>query len=209
MEKAEKLVNSVPPDNPEMETPDVLQLQLSKARHGDSAAFSIIYDEYAAKIYSFASRMVGSREDAEDITQNTFFLAFQNLKELREHTHFEPWLYRIARNEVYKRQRKFKFRFKTDSIDDLEKGLSGVLKSRDSASNPENRMLSAELGKEVKEIVEALPTKYKETLVLATLQGLNYQDISQIQRRSLSAVKTDIYRARLIISEKMRKYSSR
>jgi RNA polymerase sigma-70 factor (ECF subfamily) len=151
--------------------------------------------------------MVGSREDAEDITQDAFFLAFRNLKELREHAHFEQWLYRIARNEVYKRQRKLKF--KTDSLDDSDNGFSRVLKSADMAGNPENRMLSAELGKKVKAILDALPMRYKETLVLATLQNLNYQDISQIQGRSLSAVKTDIYRARIIISEKMRKYSNR
>jgi RNA polymerase sigma-70 factor (ECF subfamily) len=207
MEKAEKLVNSIPPDNPEIESTSVLDIQLSKATLGDSAAFSEIYDEYVTRIYNYASRMVGSREDAEDITQDAFFLAFRNLKELREHAHFEQWLYRIARNEVYKRQRKLKF--KTDSLDDSDNGFSRVLKSADMAGNPENRMLSAELGKKVKAILDALPMRYKETLVLATLQNLNYQDISQIQGRSLSAVKTDIYRARIIISEKMRKYSNR
>jgi RNA polymerase sigma-70 factor, ECF subfamily len=206
MEKLEKLVNSGP-DNPEIEAPNVLDVQLSKAKLGDSAAFSEIYDGYVARIYNYASRMVGSREDAEDITQDTFFLAFRNLKELREHAHFEQWLYRIARNEVYKRQRKIKVR--TDSLDDSDNGFSRVLKSTDLAGNPENRMLSAELGRKVKAIFDALPIRYKETLVLATLQELNYQDISQIQRRSLSAVKTDIYRARIIISEKMRKYSNR
>jgi RNA polymerase sigma-70 factor, ECF subfamily len=206
MEKAEKLVNSVPPDNPEIESANLLDIQLSKAKIGDSAAFSEIYDEYVTRIYNYASRMVGSREDAEDITQDAFFLAFRNLKELREHAHFEQWLYRIARNEVYKRQRKIKF--KTDSLDDSENSFSSVLKSADLAGNPENRMLSAELGKKVKAIFDALPVRYKETMVLATLQELNYQDISQIQGRSLSAVKTDIYRARIIISEKMRKYSN-
>jgi RNA polymerase sigma-70 factor, ECF subfamily len=206
MEKAEKLVNSEP-ENPEIDLPNVLDIQLSKAKLGDSAAFSEIYDKYAARIYSYASRMVGSREDAEDITQDAFFLAFRNLKELRENAHFEQWLYRIARNEVYKRQRKGKF--KTDSLDDLDKDFSRVLKSADSTGNPENRMLSAELGMKVKAVVDALPIRYKETLVLATLQGLNYQDISRIQGRNLSAVKTDIYRARIIISEKMRKYSNR
>jgi len=206
MEKSEKLVNSVPPDNTDIESPSVLDVQLSKAKLGDSEAFSEIYNGYVARIYNYASRMVGSREDAEDITQDTFFLAFRNLKELREHAHFEQWLYRIARNEVYKRQRKIKFR--TDSLDDSDNGFSHALKSADLAGNPENKMLSAELGKKVKAIFDALPMRYKETLVLATLQGLNYQVISQIQRRSLSAVKTDVYRARIIISEKMRKYSN-
>jgi RNA polymerase sigma-70 factor, ECF subfamily len=206
MEKTEKLVNSVPTDKSEIEPPNLLDVRLGKAKLGDSAAFSGIYDEYAARIYNFASRMVGSREDAEDITQDTFFLAFQKLKDLREHLHFEQWLYRIARNEIYKRQRKIKF--KPDSLDDEEKGFSHILKSTDSEGNPENRMLSAELGRKAKAILNALPITYKETLVLATLQGLNYQDIAQIQGRSLSSIKTDVYRARLIISEKMRKYTN-
>jgi RNA polymerase sigma-70 factor, ECF subfamily len=206
MEKVEKLDNSIPPDDTEKDPRDALDLRLVKAKFGDSEAFSEIYDSYASRIYSFASRMIGSREDAEDITQDTFFLAFQNLKDLREHAHFEQWLYRIARNEIYKRQRKI--RFKPDSLDDSEKGISRVLKSVDSAGNPESRLLSAELGEKVKAVFDALPIRYKETLVLATLQGMNYQDISQILGRSLSAVKTDIYRARLIISEKMRKYSN-
>jgi RNA polymerase sigma-70 factor, ECF subfamily len=206
MEKAEKLTNSIPMDNSELESPNVLDIRLNKAKLGDSAAFSEIYDEYAARIYGFASRMVRSREDAEDVMQETFFLAFQNLKDLREHAHFEQWLYRIARNEVYKRQRKIKF--KADSLDDSERDFSRVLKSTDSTGDPENRMLSAELGKKVKAIFDELPIRYRETLVLATLQGLNYQDISQILGRSLSSVKTDVYRARLIISEKMQKYSN-
>jgi RNA polymerase sigma-70 factor, ECF subfamily len=207
MEKAEKSINSIPVENPESESLNVLDARLNSAKLGDSTAFSELYDEYSARIYSFASRVMGSREDAEDITQDTFFLAFRNLRELREHAHFEQWLYRIARNEVYKRQRKT--RFKTDSLDDVDKGFSRVLDNENSTGDPEKRVLSAELGKKVKAVFDALPIKYKETLVLATMQGMNYQDISRIQERSLSAVKTDIYRARLIISDKLRKYLNR
>jgi len=206
MEKAEELANSVPPNNPEMDPPDALEVRLGKAKLGDSTAFSEIYDQFSARIYNFASRMIGSREDAEDITQDTFLLAFRNLKDLREQDRFEQWLFRIARNEVYKRQRKA--RFKTDSLDDSDRGILRVLKSEDSAGNPENRMLSAELGKKVRAVFDSLPMKYKETLVLATLQGMDYQEISRILGRGLSSVKTDVYRARLILSEKLRKYSN-
>jgi len=198
------LANSVPPNNPEMDPLDVLGARLNKAKLGDSTAFSEIYDQFAARIYSFASRMTGSREDAEDITQDTFLLAFRSLKDLREQDHFEQWLYRIARNEVYKRQRKAKF--KPDSLDDSDRGFLRILRSEDSAGDPESRMLSAELGRKVKAVFDSLPVRYKETLVLATLQGMNYEEISRILGRGLSSVKTDIYRARLIISEKLRKY---
>ncbi len=206
MEKPERLSNSTPPGKTGTGLSNVLDIQLGKAKLGDPEAFSEIYDRYAATIYSFVSRMVGSREDAEDITQDAFFLAFQNLKDLREHAHFERWLYRIARNEIYKKRRKAKL--KPDSLDDADKGILHILKSVDPAANPEGRLLSLELGTRLKSIFNGLPMRYKETLVLAVWQGLNYQEISQIQGRSLSGVKTDVYRARLIISEKMRKYSN-
>ena len=99
-------------------------------------------------------------------------------------------------------------KFKHSSLDDPDKGVFQLLRSTDPAADPENKLLSAELAKRVKAVFDTLPMKYKETLVLATLQGLSYQDISQIMGRSLSAVKTDVYRARLLISEKMRKYTN-
>jgi RNA polymerase sigma-70 factor (ECF subfamily) len=204
MGTTEKWTNSISPGE---EQPDVLEARLGRAKLGDAEAFSEIYDRYAARIYSFAFRMVGSREDAEDITQDTFFLAFRNLKDLREQAHFEPWLYKIARNEIYKKRRKAKI--KSDSLDEWDKGALYVLRSTDPAGDPEGKLLAAELGTRVKAIFDALPMRYKETLVLAVLQGLNYQKVSRILGRSLSAVKTDVYRARLLISEKIGKYSKR
>jgi len=203
MGTTEKLPSSVPPNKKKLELSKTLDSQLQKAKLGDSQAFSEIYDRYAGKIFNFASHMVGLREDAEDITQDTFFLAFRNLKSLREHTNFEQWLYRIARNEIYKKGRKSAIR--PDSLDDADKGIQHVLRSSNPAANPENRLLSVELGERIKRVFKTLPIQYKETLVLATLQGLNYQEISGIQGRSISSVKTDIYRARLMILEKMRK----
>jgi RNA polymerase sigma-70 factor (ECF subfamily) len=206
MQKAEKLRNSILPNKAGTDSSNALDVHLGKAKLGDSEAFAEIYDQYASKIYSFASRMVRSREDAEDITQDTFFLAYRNLKHLREDLHFEQWLYKIARNEIYKKQRKAKF--KHSSLDDSDKGVFQLLRSSDPAGNPENKLLSVELAKRVKAVFDTLPMKYRETLILATLQGLSYLEVSQVLGRSLSSVKTDVYRARLLISEKMRRYSN-
>jgi len=206
METTEKLSNSVSPTPTQMDLSEALDTQLNKAKLGDPESFSEIYDRYVARIFNFALHLVGSREDAEDITQEAFLLAYRNLKDLRDHAHFEQWLYKIARNEIYKNRRKARLR--PDSLDDAEKGILHILKSSDPASNPENKLLSGELGEKFRAVFRSLPMQYKETLVLATLQGLSYQEISGIMGRSLSSVKTDVYRARLIISEKMRKYSS-
>ena len=203
MGTTEKLNNTALPDSAEVGVSNAPLERLKKAAAGDSQAFSDIYDLYALRIFSFASHMVGMREDAEDITQNTFFLAFRNLKSLRELDHFEQWLYKIARNEVYKRRRKWKLR--PESLDDNEKGLIHVLKSTDPAANPEHQLISAELGQRIRTVFNKLPMQYRETLVLAILQGLSYQEISGIVGRSISSVKMDVHRARLMITEKMQK----
>jgi RNA polymerase sigma-70 factor (ECF subfamily) len=207
MEKAEKSPNPISMKKIRTDPLNSLDSRLGKAKLGDSAAFAEIYDQYVDRIYGFASYMTGSREDAEDITQDSFLLAFRNLRNLRNHGQFEQWLYRIARNEIYKKQRKAKH--KPDSLDDAQKGSLHILRSADPESNPENRLLSTELGKKVKAVFHTLPLRYRETLVLATMQGLSYQAICRIQGRGLSSVKTDVYRARLLMSEKLRKDSKR
>ena len=204
MEKAEKSPNSISPQEIGTDPPSSSDSLLERAKRGDSGAFAEIYDQYVSRIYGFATHLTGSREDAEDITQDTFFLAFRNLRNLRKIGRFEQWLYRIARNEVYKRQRKAKH--KPSSLDDSHKGILDILKGADPGGNPESKLLSAELGEKVKAIFHALPMRYRETLVLATLHGLSYQAICRIQGRSLSSVKTDVYRARLLLSEKIGKY---
>ena len=199
----ENLPDSISPDGAEAELSKVPKPLLEKAAAGDSQAFAEIYDLYAAKIFGFASHMAGNREDAEDITQNTFLLAFRNLKNLREHEHFEQWLYKIARNEVYKKRRKWSFRL--DSLDDEENKVIHILKSTDPAGDPENKLITAELGERIRTVFRKLPMQYRETLVLATLQGLSYEEISGILGRSISSIKMDVHRARQMISEKIKK----
>jgi RNA polymerase sigma-70 factor (ECF subfamily) len=181
-----------------------LSLLLDQARDGNSDAFEAIYDVYAGRIYSYVFRMVSMKEDAEDITQEVFFLAYANLKHLRENANFEPWLYKIARNQVFKVKRKNKA--KPESLDDEGRSIRETLKSSDSGGNPEGKLLSGELGGTIQTVLQSLPINYRETLMLATIHGLSYKDISVIMGRSLSSVKTDVYRARLIIADKMKKY---
>lgn len=204
METTGKRRSPLPLKKAEEESSDRIDFQVDRAKQGDLGAFSEIYDQYVGRIYNYIYRMVGSREDAEDITQDTFRLVYTNLKYLRDHSHFIQWLYKIARNEVYKNRRKT--RVKPESLEDSSTGILQVLKSEDLEGNPENKLLSVELGKKFKAVLDSLPMNYKETLILATLQELSYHEISQILGRSLSSVKTDVYRARIIISEKMRKY---
>lgn len=176
---------------------------VEEAQNGDGAAFQAIYEYFAPRIYNFLFRLLGSRDEAEDVAQQTFLNALRQLRTLRDAGQVESWIYRIARNEVYLRYR----RKKAVSLDDEEVELdTGKLEESRLHANPEKLLLNVELGSVIQSVLNSLPAKLREVFVLAVIQGFSYQDIAGIVGRSLLSVKTDIYRARLLVKEELRKY---
>jgi RNA polymerase sigma-70 factor (ECF subfamily) len=178
---------------------------VEEAQRGESAAFQALYEHFSPRIYSFLFRLLGSRDEADDVAQQTFLIALRQLSTLRDAGQVESWIYRIARNEVY-----LKFRRKRAvSLDDDEAGIevSRLEESRLHA-NPEKLLLNSELGSVIQQVLDGLPAKLKEVFILAVIQGMSYQDVTGIVGRSLLSVKTDIYRARLLVKEELRKYLS-
>ena len=176
---------------------------VEEAQNGDGVAFQDLYECFAPRIYNFLFRLLGSRDEAEDVAQQTFLNVLRQLRTLRDAEQVESWIYRIARNEVYLRFR----RKKAVSLDDEEIDIdAGKLEETRLHANPEKLLLNTELGNIIQSVLDNLPTKLREVFVLAVIQGFSYQDITGIVGRSLLSVKTDIYRARLLVKEELRKY---
>jgi len=171
--------------------------------HGDQEAFRAIYESYGARIYNFLCRLLGSRHEAEDATQQTFLIALSRLGTLREPEMLESWIYRVARNEVYQKYR----RKQVDSLDeDSSRPFAETAEDRHLGSQPEKALLNEELGEALQFALSALPLKLREVFILAVVEEMSYQDISEIVGRSLLSVKTDIYRARLMTKERLSRY---
>jgi len=185
--------------------PDRLDALVNSAKSGDITAFSELYGLYGKKILNYIFRLTGSREEAEDLMQDTFVLAFKNLDSLKENVKFQSWLFRIAQNSVFQ-----KYRGKMpqiESIDVHDSGESGgVIELPASSKGPEDTVLSAELEKIVQKAINELPEKYRQVFVLSALQRLSYQEISEIVGRSLASVKSDIHRARVEVRDKIKEY---
>ncbi len=176
---------------------------VEEAKNGDGAAFQALYEHFAPRIYNFLFRLLGSRDEAEDVAQQTFLNALRQLGTLRDAGQIEAWIYRIARNEVYLTFR----RKKAVSLDDDDSSIdTGKLEESRLHANPEKLLLNEELGQTIQAVLDSLPAKLREVFVLAVIQGISYQDITGIVGRSLLSVKTDIYRARLLVKEELRKY---
>ena len=176
-----------------------------ESQQGSLESFHRIYRSYSKAIYNFIWRLVGEGADAEDLTQETFLKAHRELKKLREPAQFKYWLYRIARNEVYQKLRKSQ-QATVVSIDDEEVSYYDFLEDGSSGLDPESQVLTLELNQVIHQALEAMSPKYRDVFVLAVFQKESYEDISKVVGRSLLSVKTDIYRARLAVKEKLSKY---
>ncbi|MDA2924720.1 sigma-70 family RNA polymerase sigma factor [Acidobacteria bacterium AH-259-G07] len=178
---------------------------VSRAKKGSVQAFQKLYEHYGRKILNYIYRMTGSREEAEDLTQDTFILAYTNLSSLKENIKFQSWLFRIAQNNVYQ-----KYRGKRPPMDSIQQEetpeLSDVQKLATPQISPEDRVLSKELEQVIEQVISQLPDKYKEVFVLSAIHKLSYKEISEIVGRSLASVKSDIHRARVEVRDKIKTY---
>ena len=182
---------------------DLLEKLVAKAKDGDVAAFEQLYKAFATKILNYLYRMTGSREEAEDLGQETFVLAFRNLKALKDNRKLQSWLYRIAQNNVYQR-----YRGQTPLLESLDQPMITPQAQRIAAPSktPEEGVLSKELMEVIQKVIGELPPKYRQVFVLSAIHRLSYSQISDIVGRSLAAVKSDIHRARVEVRNKVKSY---
>lgn len=178
---------------------------IEQARGGDVAAFEQIYQSFGQKILNYLYRMTGSREEAEDLAQDTFILAFRKLDTLKDPRKFQSWLFRIAQNNVYQKYRGKKPQVQSIDEEDYSE-LADLQRLASPQMGPESDVLSDELEQVISEAIAELPEKYRTVFVLSAVQRLSYQEISGIVDRSLASVKSDIHRARVSVRDKIKSY---
>jgi len=186
-------------------SPEELQDIVKRAQEGSLEAFYALYSLYSKPVFNFIRRLIGTVEEAEDLTQETFLKVHSEIGNLRDSSQFRYWLYRIARNEVYQKLRRE--RKKTEvSIDNDEILYYDFLSDDSPDLDPERKILSRELDGVVMSALQSLRPKYRDVFVLAVFEGMSYEAITRIVGRSLLSVKTDIYRARLAVKDALKKY---
>jgi RNA polymerase sigma-70 factor (ECF subfamily) len=178
---------------------------VERARNGSLEDFHRLYSCFVKPIYNFIWRLVGSPDEAEDLTQETFLKVYGEISNLRDPGQFKFWLYRIARNEVYQRLRRTRKRPEV-SIDNEEIPYYDFLADDSQGLDPERRVLSQELQQVVRASLQSLKPKYRDVFVLAVFEKMSYDDITRVVGRSLLSVKTDIYRARLVVKDAIADY---
>jgi RNA polymerase sigma-70 factor (ECF subfamily) len=160
-------------------------------RAGNLSAFDELVQRWERKIQGAVYRIMGSGEDARDLTQETFLRAYRGLSTFKSEARFSSWLYQIALNLCRDRLRQRRGRT-TVSIDDLDPVTAARI---DRVAPSAHEMVEArDLARVVSGAMAELPEEQREVIVLKEYQGLTFQEIANVLRIPVSTVKTRLYR---------------
>lgn len=169
--------------------------QLCRLQSGDKEAFAQWVDENQRAIYGYCLRLVGSREDAEDVTQEVFIKAYRGIRTFREQSQLTTWLYQIAHNACIDHIRWQK-KGRVLSIQAVEEALPGRGMAPDTAPLPEQRAVHRENIDVLRECLKTLSRTHRATTLLRHMEHMSYQEIADILHLPLGTVKSHISRAR-------------
>jgi len=175
---------------------------IARACAGDPEAFRLIFERYSRPIISFLYDLVGDRELAEELTQETFVRAYRNLSTMREETKVSTWLFGIARNVAREARRA---RVRSSRHVDLDD--ESVLELSDTAPVPVDRLLGKELNSVIRHSLAALDEDKRLVFTLKVFQQCSYEEIAEITGFSIAKLKTDLHRARTEMRKRIRPYA--
>ncbi|MCC5914481.1 MAG: sigma-70 family RNA polymerase sigma factor [Balneolaceae bacterium] len=169
---------------------------VSQAMDGDQAAFRQLMEKYQKPLYFHVIKMVKDKEQIEDLIQESFVKAFDNLSSYNTNYAFSTWLYRITTNHTIDYLRKKKL--ETMSISDPVKTRDGdmSIQLEDEQAETDRRIIRKQRSKIIHQAIEDLPDKYRVVIKMRHLEELSYDEIATELDLPLGTVKAHIFRAR-------------
>ncbi len=163
---------------------------------GNVNDFEALVTKYEKRLYNVVYRICKNEEDAQDVLQDAFVKIYTGLHKFREESSFYTYAYRVASNTAIDFVRKAAKSNNTESIYKEGEGGEYTLEIADERPSPEEETLNNELSRELFAAINSLQTDHREALVLRDVDGLSYDEISDILGITLGTVKSRINRAR-------------
>jgi len=189
-----------------MDTPSIETRLVRLAKSGDRGAFADLVELYKDKIYHLAYRMLGNRQEAEDVVQETFLRVFRSLDRYDESLKFSTWIYRIGTNLAIDRLRRRRAAYSLDAetasaSDSDGQDWHGLLASED--MSPEGHVLLSETQRRIRDAIRSLPEKYKSVVILKYLHDMSLQEIGDVLNMPVTTVKTRVHRGREFLRRRL------
>ena len=181
------------------------QKLVEKSQRGDKKAFAMLVEKYQRRLTRLLSRMVRDQSEIEDIVQDSFIKAYRAINNFRGDSAFYTWLYRIGINTA--KNHLVKLGKRPKAMNDIEiEEIENFEDAQDlrNLETPENSMASKEIIASVNQTIETLPDELKEAIQLREIDGLSYEEISDLMNCPIGTVRSRIFRAREAIAEKLK-----
>lgn len=171
---------------------------IERLRAGEAAAFDYLVSERSGEIYALLYRLTEDREEARDLTQETFLQAFRCAHQFRGDASVKTWLYRIAVNLARNRWRWWtrRRRHSTTSLDLPEHGQLAAPAHDARTGDPEVNAMARERERILHVALSKLRRPFREVVVLRDIEGLSYEDVAAALTLSIGTVKSRLARGR-------------
>ncbi len=176
-----------------------LEKIIQLAIQGKQSAYKFLLDKYWRDIYRFQKSRINNKNDAEDITIQTFAKAFDNLKQYDSKYNFKNWLLMISKQVYIDSQRKKKHNF--ISIKDEK----DVMLMPDKEMTADDKMILEQNLLALKKAINQLKPHYQEVIKLRYFEDLSYKEIAERIGEPLNNVKIKLLRARKLLEKKLKK----
>ncbi|RZL01230.1 MAG: RNA polymerase sigma factor RpoE [Rubrivivax sp.] len=189
---------------------DVDALLVERVQRGDQRAFEMLVVKYERRIQRLIGRMVRDVDLVEDIAQEAFIRAYRALPNFRGESAFYTWLYRIAVNTAKKaliglrRDPLVTESSRAGAGEDDDMDTSRVENELTTGENPESLMASRQIANTVNAAIEALSDDLRQAITLREIEGLSYEEISEVMGCPIGTVRSRIFRARDAIAQRLR-----
>lgn len=175
---------------------------------GEVDSFRVLVEKYKSRVYNVVYGIMGSRDEAEDLTQEVFIKVYRNLHHFKGKSRFYTWLYRIAVNVCLSAKRKrgqFSYIVSTSESSEVDTGRQKI-ELADETYSPRKVSENMELVLQIQSAINSLPRVLEMTFVLREFEDLSYRELARIFRCSSGTIKSRLARARERLRRKLRPY---
>ena len=179
----------------------------------DQAEFESMAMPFMDQLYSHALRLTKNSSDAEDLVQETYLKGYRAFSSFKEGTNLRAWLFRILTNSFINNYRKKQRGFEEEDFDEIDDMYLlrrlGSIQNNTLGMSAEDMLFERLTEDEIKDAVEALPTQYREVVLLADVQGFSYKEIAEILEIPNGTVMSRLHRGRTKLQKALLEFASK
>ena len=188
---------------------------VSLAQKGQADAFDALINRYQRRVIGLCFRHLNNYEEACDLAQDVFVQVFQHLADFQGKSSFSTWLYRVSLNACYNRQRYFKAKGRSGVT-----SLDGILERREADPDSSALMRGSDTGalqalereelrEQVQQALKSLDEGQRSVVDLVDIEGLSYEQASQVMKVPVNTVRSRLSRARQTLKLKLSRLRKR